>query len=87
MIKLIEDDQDTIHFVEMTCNPEELRKRIVHPSRSKYAKGMSSENVGKYYQRDYLIPTAAHERKFTIDNTKLSPCETAIRIAKHYSLL
>jgi broad-specificity NMP kinase len=87
VIKLIEDEQDRVHFVELTCNPEELRKRIVHPSRSKYAKGMSPDNVEKYYERDYLIPTLVHERKFTIDNTKLSPGETAIRIAKHYSLL
>ena len=87
VITLIEDDQDTVHFVELTCDPEELRKRIVNTSRSKYAKGMSPENVEKYYQRDYLIPTLVHKRKFTINNTKLSPGETAIRIAKHYSLL
>ncbi len=87
VIKLIEDDQDTVNFVELTCNPEELGKRIVNPLRSKYAKGMSSDNIEKYYQRDYLIPTSVHERKFTIDNTKLSPGETAIRIAKQYSLL
>jgi len=86
VIKLIEDDQDTVNFVELTCDPGELRKRIVNPSRSKYAKGMSSDNVEKYYRRDYLIPPSVHERKFSIDNTKLSPGEAAIRIAKHYSL-
>jgi hypothetical protein len=70
----------------LICDPEELRKRIVNPARSKYAKGMSPDNVEKYYQRDSLIPALVHERKFTIDNTKLSPRETAKRIAKHYSL-
>lgn len=86
LIRLIEDDQNIIYFVELTCHPEELRKRIVNPSRSRYAKGMSSDNVEKYYQRDSLIPTAVHERKFTIDTTTLSPRETAILIAQHYSL-
>lgn len=86
VIKLIEDDQNSIYFVELTCSPEELRKRIVNPSRSKYAKGMSPDNVEKYYQRDHLIPASVHERKCTIDNTTLSPRETAIRIAQHYSL-
>lgn len=86
VIKLIEDGRNTIHFVELTCSPEELRKRIVNPSRSTYAKGMSPDNVERYYQRDSLIPTAVHERKFTIDNTELAPRETAIRIAQHYSL-
>ncbi|HEY7123262.1 MAG TPA: AAA family ATPase [Ktedonobacterales bacterium] len=86
LIKLIEDDQNKIHFVELTCRPEELRTRIVNPSRSKYAKGMSSEHIEKYYQRDHLIPASVHARKFTLDNTQLSPHETAIRIAKQYSL-
>lgn len=87
VINLIEDDQDTVHFVELTCDPEALRKRIVHPSRSKYAKGMSPDNIEQYYQRDYLIPSEVHARNFIIDNTKLSPDETAISIAQHYSLL
>jgi len=86
LIKLIEDEHNTIYFVELICSPEELRKRIVNPSRSRYAKGMSSDNVAQYYQRDYLMPTSVHERKFVIDTTNLSPTETATRIAQHYSL-
>ena len=86
LIKLIEDDHDTIHFVELTCQPEELRKRIVSPSRSRYAKGMSPDNVEQYYLRDHLLPPSVHERKLTIDNTSVPPHETAIRIAAHYSL-
>ncbi len=86
VIKLIEDDRNTIHFVELTCHPEELRKRIVNPSRSKYAKGMSPDDVEKYYQRDHLIPASVHARKFMIDTTTVSPSETATRIAEHYSL-
>ena len=87
VIKLVEDDQDTVEFVELTCSPETLRKRIVNPSRSKYAKSMSPDNIEKYYQRDYMIPAAVHERKLTIDTTEVSPQEAAIRIAKHYSLV
>lgn len=85
LIGLIEDDHNEIHFVELICSLEELRKRIVNPSRSRYAKGMSPDNVEKYYQRDHLIPTSVHERKLTIDTTKLSSNETAMRIASHYS--
>lgn len=87
VIKLIEDDQNTMYFVELTCDPEELKKRIVNPSRSKYAKGMSPDHIEKYYQRDHLLPAIVHERKLIIDNTKVSPRETALRIAEHYSLL
>lgn len=86
LIELIEDDHNKIYFVELMCSPDELRKRIVNPSRSRYAKGMSPDILEKYYQRDYLIPTSVHERKFVIDTTHLSPNETAMRIAKHYSL-
>ncbi len=86
LIQLIEDDQNKMYFVELTCSPEALRKRIVNPSRSKYAKWMSSEHVEKYYQRDDLIPPAVHARKLTIDNTTLSPREAAIRIAQQCSL-
>jgi hypothetical protein len=56
----------------------------VSKGRSRYAKGMSSDDVEKYYQRDALIPTSVHERKFTIDNITLSPRETAMRIVQHY---
>lgn len=86
LIKLIEDGQNTIYFVELLCSPQELRKRIVNPSRSRYAKGMSSDNIEQYYQRDALIPTVVHERKFSIDTTNVSPGETALRIVQHYSL-
>jgi 2-phosphoglycerate kinase len=87
IITLIEDDQNTIYFVELTCDPEELRNRIVKPSRSKYAKGMSADQIEKYYQRDHLLPAVVHERKLTIDNTHVSPRATALRIVEHYSLL
>lgn len=49
VIKLIEDDQNTLSFVELTCDPEELRKRIVQPTRSNYAKSLSSDHIEKYY--------------------------------------
>ncbi|HLV99267.1 MAG TPA: AAA family ATPase [Ktedonobacterales bacterium] len=86
VMQLIEDDHNSIHFVELTCQPDALRERIANPSRSKYAKGMSPEHIEQYYQRDALIPMVVHERKLTIDNTTLSPQETAIRIAQQYAL-
>lgn len=86
LIKLIEDDHNNIYFVELICSPDELRKRIINPSRSKYAKGMSSDIIEKYYQRDYLIPASVHEREFVIDNTELPSGEAAMRIVQHYSL-
>ena len=86
VIKLIEDDQNQVHFVELTCALEALRERIVSPSRSAYSKEMSPDHVEKYYQRDHMIPTAVHKSKLAIDSTELSAHEVATKIAAHYVL-
>ena len=86
VIQQIEDDQNKIYFVELTCSAEELKRRIVNPSRSRYSKGMKSGNIEKYYTRDHLIPDEVHERKFMVDNTDLSPIAVANKIMDQFQV-
>ena len=86
VIQQIEDDQNKIYFVELTCSAEELKRRIVNPSRGRYSKGMKSDNIEKYYARDHLIPDEVHKRKFMIDNTDMSPFTVATKIIDHFQI-
>lgn len=86
LIQQIEDDQDRIYFVELTCSPEELKKRIVNPSRSKYSKDTKGNNIEKFYTRAHLIPDEVHKRTYSIDNTNINPTEVATMIVNHFNL-
>lgn len=86
LIQQIEDDKNKIYFVELTCSAEELTRRIVNPSRSRYSKGMKSDNIEKYFARDHLIPDEVHKRKFVIDNTDKSPLAVAHEVIDHFQI-
>jgi shikimate kinase len=86
LITQIEDANNHIYFIELTCSPEELKKRIVSPSRSRYSKGMKPDNIEKYYARQHLIPEEVHQRKYVIDNTNMNPSSVADEIINHFQI-
>lgn len=86
LIDLVEDEQNKIYFVKLTCDVKELKKRIVDPSRLLFHKGTSTDNLEKHYAREHLIPNEVHKRTYTIDTTSLSPTEAASMIVDHYKL-
>lgn len=87
LVRLIEDDKDKIYFVKLICTPDELRKRIINPSRKRYSKDIKTNNVDKFYKRDYLIPKDVLKRTHLLENTNLNPKKVAEKIIKHFDLL
>lgn len=71
-----------VHFVELTCTPDELYRRLVQPDRAKYAK---LRTIAKYerfaaqggFDRP-VMPTPDH----VVDTTQMSADEAAERIAE-----
>ena len=86
LVRIIENEQNKIHFVKLTCLPEELKKRILNPSREIYEKVKNTEKVDEYYKRDHLIPDDVLKRSFEIDNTMISPSDTAKSIMNHFQI-
>ena len=86
LVELIEDGTGEMFFVELTCSADHLRKRIADPSRRRYNKGISPDDIEKYYHREHLIPGSIHERKFLLDNSNLPASDAAKEIARYYNL-
>lgn len=75
-----------VHFVQLTCAPAELARRIEDPSRGDFGKLLSAA------QRDALSATGAFTfpsipADLVLDTTHLDPAESARRIVEHFRLL
>ncbi|KKQ55789.1 MAG: hypothetical protein US74_C0023G0015 [Parcubacteria group bacterium GW2011_GWA2_38_13] len=83
---IVQGKKEKIFFVKLTCNLNELRKRLKNPSRKKYNKLHQVKifnHIEKNYNIDSIIPFVS---SFIIDNTRLSPSATAKLIIKRYNL-
>lgn len=74
-----------VHFVQLTCAPNELARRIEDPSRRAFGKLTSAA------QREALSATGAFTfpafpADLVLDTTHLAPAESARRIAEHFRL-
>src|SRR5262249_22678396 len=74
---LIERPGNEILFVELRCSPEEIEKRIQHPSRKRFRK---LSDVGQFRQLKeagaFIDPGIPAER-LVVDTTELSASDTA----------
>jgi len=77
---------DKIHFVELFCEMDELRKRVELPSRKKFGKLSSSKKLNILIKDKICFTPDLDESVFRIDNTKLSPKKAAIQIKEKYNL-
>ena len=82
----VEANGGEICFVLLTCERGELERRVLEESRKQYGKANNleilSEILGKY---DLSSPVPQRE-SLQIDNTNLSPLETARKIVEHFRL-
>ena len=86
LISEIEDGQNPIYFVELTCDREELKERIVNPSRRRYSKANNPEDIEKFHHLGHLIPEAIRNKRFLIDNTDLGPKVVAEMICDQFQI-
>jgi RNase adaptor protein for sRNA GlmZ degradation len=86
IVESVEASGGEVCFVLLTCERSELEKRVLEESRKQYGKANNleilEEILGKY---DLFSPVTGRE-SLQIDNTNLSPVETARKIVEHFRL-
>jgi len=68
-------------FVELTCTPEELEKRITDSSRQRFGKLTSLEQFRQLNERGSFIDPGIPAERFILDTTYLNPGVAAAKIA------
>ncbi|HEX9930775.1 MAG TPA: hypothetical protein VGB02_19740, partial [Pyrinomonadaceae bacterium] len=66
---------------------EELEKRVLAESRKKYGKANNLNILNELLDKYELFQPINARKSLIVDNTDLSPQETARRIAEHFNLL
>ena len=84
-VDVVESAGGRVYFVELTCSPSELERRIENPSRKEFGKLSSIEQyraleaAGAFSFRK--LPTG-----LLLDTTHSSPAETAVLIGEYLSI-
>jgi len=82
----VESAGGTVRFVQLSCEREELRRRVVAPDRGQFGKLSSPEGLDRAldcWDMDTPIPGSSTLR---IDNTHTAPRQVAGQIIDHYGL-
>jgi len=75
-----------LFFVRLVCDFEEECRRISGISREGTTKLRTKEELEKDLEKQNLNSPILFVDSFEIDNTKLSPEETAVKIREHYKI-
>jgi hypothetical protein len=73
-----------IYFVELICDLEELKKRVISPSRLQYKKINSVDMLVSNLSKS--VKTGGLKADLSIDNTLLDPVSVATKISFQFSL-
>jgi len=83
---LMESDGGRMCFVKLYASMDELKKRVIDPSRDYYGKLMSAEALESWMaETDYLSKVDIAE-SLEMDNTNICPEAVAENIKTHFSL-
>jgi chloramphenicol 3-O-phosphotransferase len=85
-IDAVESVGGEVLFIELRCERDELERRLVDPSRQKFGKLQSVSELKKLEANGAIQAPILPRPGFVIDNSKLSPSETARKIAEHFKL-
>jgi broad-specificity NMP kinase len=84
--KAVESNGGEICFVLLTCERDELEKRVLEESRKQFGKADNLEILNEILDKYDLSSPVPERRSLQIDNTNLSPAATARKIIKYYKL-
>ena len=82
----VEENSGEIHFVLLVCNKPEIEKRVMEKSRKKYGKANNTTILREIWDKYDLFSPVPERESLIIDNTNLSPQDTARKIIKHFNL-
>lgn len=83
---LVESNGDSICPVKLFASMDELKKRVVSPSRDYYGKLMSADELEKWMAETNYISKMDIAESLEIDNTGISPEAVAEIIKSYYHL-
>jgi hypothetical protein len=75
-----------MHFVQLSCNKEELFKRVRHPSRRAFKKIHRVKTLREAMRKHDLVSEYPKSNSLQINNTNISPRKAAIMIKRHFKL-
>jgi shikimate kinase len=87
VVDAVERHGGEVLFVQLYCQPIELKRRVSDESRKAFRKMSSPEALQRNMERyDLFSPIPGHE-SLCIDTTNLSPSDVAQQIISHYHFL
>lgn len=87
IIEIVESNGGEICFVLLTCEIEELKRRVVAETRKKFGKANSVELLCEILDKYELFSPVPFRQSLIVDNTNLSPEVVARKIIEYYKLI
>ncbi|HWG18962.1 MAG TPA: AAA family ATPase [Terracidiphilus sp.] len=76
-----------VEFVQLTCPPDEIRRRVAHPSRHRFGKLTSVELFDELLASGAFNQPIMPEPKIAIDTSTCTPARAALEIARALALV
>lgn len=76
-LRIIESGGGEVFFVELRCSPEEIERRIEHPSRQRFGKLDSVERFRELEEAGAFVDPGIPKDRLVVDTTELSASDAA----------
>jgi broad-specificity NMP kinase len=86
LANIMDTNSGNMHFVQLSCEMTELEKRLGEPSRKQHGKLNDTAMFRDFISKNQVFHSIDFVSSLKIDNTDLTPEETAKKIAEHYGL-
>lgn len=86
LIKIMEENNGSSHFVHLSCDMVELKGRLADPSRKRHGKLTDAAVLEKFMSEKDVVSQIGFVSSLRIENTNMPAEEVAIRIKEHYGL-
>lgn len=83
---VVESNGGEVLFVELECSPEELERRIMHPSRQRFGKLTSVERFRELSEAGAFVNPGIPADRLLVDTTEVSASEAARLIVSRLGL-
>ena len=84
--RVVEADDGEVLFVELKCSPNELERRIAHPSRQSFGKLNSVERFRELNTAGAFVDPGIPAQRLIVDTTGVSASQAAELIARELGL-
>lgn len=86
LIRISDKHSGKSHFVRLRCDLVHIKNRLKEPSRKEHGKLTDETIFDEFTSKHDVFSNIGFVESLEIDNTKISPQETARKIKEHYNL-